>query len=387
MKYFIPTYEQCREICVANDNFIFYETKHVIDGYNISIFNYRLAMPPLFYTPVPGRTDLLAHEMRGITFVWNKDGSLFSHFLLMDKFFNLNQSTCSAYNLVKDKKIKEIAYKEDGSILSFIKLPNGKIVAKTKASFDADQAVRAQSIFDTNQSINKLVTYCLNNDIVPIFEYVSPTNRVVLKYNKTDLVLTKLRNNLTGKYLSVNDIPSEVIDGVTLVKTFDGFTLDDLIEKCETEIGYEGFVVTFEDGQMIKLKLFDYIALHNLHTEDLHREDAIIYLVIEEQIDDILGQLEDGDERKNMVLEIIDLVNHHINRRFVETNALLSLFTGDKKEFAVKYRTDPSFAFAMRVVNQNSDLVAVIKDRVLKDTFLLGEARKWIENEKQFIIN
>lgn len=48
MKYFIPTYEQCRAICDANDNFIFYETKHVIDGYNVSIFNYRLAQPKDF---------------------------------------------------------------------------------------------------------------------------------------------------------------------------------------------------------------------------------------------------------------------------------------------------------------------------------------------------
>ena len=105
MKYFIPTYAQCREICDANDNFTFFETKHVIDGYKISIFSYRLAMPTLFTNPIPGRADIMAHEMRGITFVWNLDGSLFSHFLLMDKFFNLNQSECSAYSLLKDEKI------------------------------------------------------------------------------------------------------------------------------------------------------------------------------------------------------------------------------------------------------------------------------------------
>ena len=46
--YFLPTYEQCRQICDANDNFIFFECKHIVDGYNISIFNYRLAMPDDF---------------------------------------------------------------------------------------------------------------------------------------------------------------------------------------------------------------------------------------------------------------------------------------------------------------------------------------------------
>lgn len=41
--YYLPTYEECREMCDNNDNLIFYESKHVLDGYNISIFNYRLA--------------------------------------------------------------------------------------------------------------------------------------------------------------------------------------------------------------------------------------------------------------------------------------------------------------------------------------------------------
>ena len=52
--YFLPTYEDCRTICDANENFIFFETKHVIDGYDVSIFNYRLAQPKNFEEPVPG---------------------------------------------------------------------------------------------------------------------------------------------------------------------------------------------------------------------------------------------------------------------------------------------------------------------------------------------
>lgn len=383
MRYFIPTYEQCRLICDANDNFTFYETKHVIDGYNVSIFNYRLAMPPLFYNPT-SNPEILAHELRGLTFVFNSNGTLYNRFLLLDKFFNLNQSDCSAYSIVKNKKIKEITFKEDGSILSFVKLPNNKIVAKTKASFEAEQALKAQALFDERSSISKLVSWCLDNNIVPIFEYVSPTNRIVLKYAKTDLILTKLRNNLTGEYISIDTLPSEIIDGVTIVKSFSDLTLDNLIEKCETDIGYEGFVVQFEDGQMIKLKLFDYIALHNLHTEDLHREDSIIYLVINEQIDDILCQLEDGDERKTMVLEIIDVVNHHLKRVAHEVNDLLKNYTGDRKSFAITYKQHPFFFYAAKVLNGN-DLVTLIKDKVLKDTYFLGEARNWIQTEKQFI--
>ena len=324
MNYFIPTYEEAVEICKAHDNFNFYETKHVIDEYPISIFNYRLVSPDIFGNPVKDKPELKAYEMRGLCYVFQKDGSLYKRFLLMNKFFNLNQCDESSYNLLKDEKIKDITYKEDGSIISFIELPNGKVVAKTKASFESDQATRAQELFNCNVNIQKLIRWGLNNNIIIIMEFVSSSNRVVLKYTKTDLVVIKLRNNLTGEYLDTKDIPYEIIEGNTLVKKFDGLTLDDLIAKCEVDTGYEGYVVTFENGKMIKLKLAEYCALHNLHTEDLHREDSIIYLIINEQIDDIICQLEDGDERKNMVYDLIDVVNHYIFRNYKGTTELLN---------------------------------------------------------------
>jgi hypothetical protein len=53
--------------------------------------------------------------MRGICFIFNTDGSLFKRFLLLEKFFNLNQVPESMYSIVKDYKIKAISNKEDGS--------------------------------------------------------------------------------------------------------------------------------------------------------------------------------------------------------------------------------------------------------------------------------
>lgn len=381
MKYFIPTYDQCRQICDANDNFNFYETKHVIDGYNVSIFNYRLAMPPIFYRPIPN-SDITAHELRGLTFVFNTNGSLYKYFLLMDKFFNLNQHECSTYSLLKDQPIKNITYKEDGSITSFIQLPNGKVVGRSKASFESYQASEACLIYSENKSISKLVDWCFNNDLIAIFEYVSPKNRVVLQYTKTELVLIKVRNNSTGEYFDIENIPASILEGVSIVEYFDNLTLEDLIAKCETDIGYEGFVVTFQNNKMIKLKLLDYCAKHNLHTEDLHREDAIIYLIVENQIDDILCQLDKDDERRQTILDISDLVTFHLNRKFLETEQLLSNFKGNVKEFVLANRSNTNFASAMRVINQGSDLLSVIKERLLKDTFYLMNAREWIKNEK-----
>lgn len=396
MKYFIPTYEQCRAICDANDNFTFYETKHIVDGYDISIFNYRLAQPVMFYQPIKGNTEMTAHELRGLTFVWNKDGTLYNRYLLLDKFFNLNQHECSTYNLLKDQPIKEVAFKEDGSVASFVKLPNGRIIGKSKASFISDQAIEISKIYETNNYIKNLVDWCLQQDIVPVFEYVSPRNRIVLKYGKTDLILIKLRNNITGEYISIKDLPTSTLDGITIVKNIDA-TLDELIAKCETDTGYEGYVVTFDTGKMVKLKLVEYCNLHNLHTQDLHREDAIVYLIINEQIDDILCQLEDGDERKKMVFELIDLVNIYTKQECINIINLLKDFNGSKKDFAIKYyNKNEYFGIAISLVNQHMKhygdapfivddelLISYVKDKIINETKHLLQARAWVDKLKK----
>ena len=123
----LPSYQEAVLLC-NYPNSPFYETKTEVDGFPISTFNYRLAQSSDFSTPK-------SREMRGITYVFNKDGSLFNRFILLEKFFNLNQVSSSMYHVVKNYKIKFVNRKEDGSIASFIQLPNGKIIGKTKMGF------------------------------------------------------------------------------------------------------------------------------------------------------------------------------------------------------------------------------------------------------------
>ena len=100
--YFIPTYAEALEM-TAGDTPSFYESKMVVDGYNVSVFNYRLAVYNDFVTPIPSKPEVKAYEMRGLTFVFNEDGSLFNRYVLLEKFFNLNQVPESMYSVVKYK--------------------------------------------------------------------------------------------------------------------------------------------------------------------------------------------------------------------------------------------------------------------------------------------
>lgn len=408
--YYLPSYQECREICDAHDNFLFYETKHNVDGYDISIFNYRLAHFDQFENPIVEK-DIKAYELRGLTFVWNKDGSLYKRFLLLDKFFNVEQTPCSAYSVLKTYKIKNIFNKEDGSIASFVRLPNGKAIGKSKASFESDQAIAIQKIYDEDERIKEYVDFCLSQDIIPIFEYVSPKNRIVLPYANTELILLRLRDNNTGEYIDVDDHKTH-LDGITVAESYDDLGLDDLIELAKVEEDKEGWIVQFENGKMAKIKTGWYCDRHKLFTDELNRENIVIKMILDETIDDAIAQL-NSDNRSNLAVNgegdnvdevvsginhIINIVNFKMSQMMNDVEELVSNYDGDykvevekeeinfyaRKHFALKFKKDKYFALAMSIINGKKDILEVIKEYIGIKTKNLEMARKWlriVENE------
>lgn len=378
--YYLPSYEECRLICDTHDNFLFYESKQVEQGYNISIFNYRLATYQNFENPVLDRPDLKGYELRGLTFVFNTDGNLYKRYLLLDKFFNLEQTPCSMYSVVKDYKIKNIFNKEDGSIASFIRLPNGKVLGRSKTSFESDQAIEIQKIYDEDPNIKQFVDFCMDNDIVPIFEFVSPQNRIVVPYANTELILLRMRDNQTGEYLNINDYAHK-LDGISVAESIDGHTLDSIREVVIKMIGKEGVIVQFENGKMIKMKSPWYNERHRLYTQDLNRENTLIGLIIDETIDDVLSQIEEPT-KKAEIDKTIEIVNQEMSRMSHEVDKLMKNYSGDRKEFAIKFNNHPLFPIVIGMIS-GKDKIDLIKQKIKKDTSSLLQAREWFKKAKE----
>ena len=362
MFHYLPSYQDCVEICQKSDG-LFYESKFNIDGYNASIFNYRLSSYNDF-------VNYNAFELRGITFVFNLDGSLYKRFLLMEKFFNVNENESSLFDTIKNKKVKSVYLKEDGSIISFVELPNGKIVAKSKMSFESEQAIMAQNLFETNLNINEFVKDCLSKDLTPIFEYVGPMNRVVVKYDNSDLVLLRLRDNKTGNYLS--------IDGYDLSRPMSfKFSLNDLISLKTSLEGIEGWIVEFVDGQKVKIKTDWYHSLHRIFTDYSNREDYLIDMILDEKIDDVLSVLDYGSENRNFVEKVLDTTNKKLLEISNEIDRVLSTYNGDKKLFALEYKDHKLFGIMTQIIS-GKDKMEVIKYFIKKVTYRLSGAREWL---------
>ena len=385
MKRYLLSYDEAVALTLGVDA-PFYESKFVVEGYEVSIFNYRLAN----YSDFASNS---AFEMRGLTFVFNEDGSLFNRYLLLHKFFNLNQVEETQYSLIKDLEIKSIYNKEDGSVASFVRLPNGSVLGKSKMSFESDQAAGMNRLYKSNADLKRFVDWSLDKNYVAVFEYVAPNNRIVLRYLDEELILLRLRDNKTGEYLDLSKFSKEI--GSLKVAPFDVASLDELVELSHTIEDKEGWIIEFSNGLFIKVKTAWYVSLHGLLTDDLYREHLLVRYVLDEKIDDVLGQVpEEEVEAHARIEKIIAVVKHAVSEKVKDINNSYDLFleggvgkdwTGDlrlqlmRKTFALKYKKERNFGYVMSLSKGNADVYDLAKDWVSDQTRKLKVAREFLK--------
>lgn len=425
MKINLPTRERCQEI--VNTTEAFYCTQRNIYGYNVELYDYRLASFGDFVN-----ND--AWELRGLCFIQDENGNWHRN-ILMNKFFNIDESKmeyvklfskatgelvydgsdvskeyiskdAQAANLykqeryiksswmledIRDKEIVRIQDKRDGSAISFVKFPNGTVKAKSKMSFESPQALAADDFYWSDKQsyytgIAKFVDYCFYKGLVPIFEYTSPFNQIVLNYNDSELRVIQIRESVTGRYLTSEEM--DIVLSQTTAKKADEIKLmtwDELLEKQETEEGIEGWVVTLADSQIIKVKTKQYFQLHGLTTEGT-RENLLIETILDDRIDDVISLIPDG-EKKEFMIDTVEKVQHKFNHLVVEYKNLRGLyynkFNEDRKEFALKYKEHELFGYVMKKLNASFRDVEQVAERGVKD-YILNKTRT-LRGAKEFL--
>lgn len=246
----IPTYKNCLDIVNNNPDRYFYENKYSINDYNISIFCYRYATYNNFLLPIIDKPKVKALELKGLSFIFDDNGKIFNHHLMLHKFWEIDQYPHCRYELFKDKKIKNVTVKEDGIMFTFVKLPDNTIMSQCKKGFFLDTNDYVNKYLE-NKHYCKFVNFCLSNNIQPIFELINNDFKNRVQYDDNKLLLIKLRNNKTGKYLNFNDVDTTNIETVNHIK-FN--SLDDVILSVKNKENFEGYVVQFDDDSMLKLK-------------------------------------------------------------------------------------------------------------------------------------
>ena len=374
--FYLPTRDECQALTQTSE--AFYCTSTIVEDQVVEMYDYRLAGYTDFF-PEDGNNWT---ELRGLTFVQQEDGS-WERNILLQKFFNINQTIDWMYDDIKDKTLTRIQNKEDGSVISFVEFANGKVRAKSKMSFTSPQAVMAQEVYNNNEALRSAIEYSFQMGATMIFELVSPENQIVLEYQNTELRLLQVREH-DGRYHPSPNLIAEK-EGLAYAEAFAHKTLDDLLALKETsQANIEGWVVTFDDGQMAKIKTDKYLQLHGLIGPDAFRENLLVQTILDGNIDDVISALVPGI-KKDKLIAVTAKVEHQFNTLVKEFFALSHMYVNDynsdRKEFAIAYKAHRMFAGFMKAIHTTSEANAerAARDYILKQCKTLSSAQKYLK--------
>ena len=136
---------------------------------------------------------------------------------------------------------------------------------------------------------------------------------------------------------------------------------------------------------MIKIKTEWYYNNHRLLTELLNREDAIIEMLINETLDDVISQLDPVNDIEHIkwIKDIEAKIIKYIQIRTVEITELVNLYNtsfgrNNHKQFALEYKHHKDFYFTMQVI-YGYPLYDIMKQYILKTTYRLRDAQNFLE--------
>jgi hypothetical protein len=128
------------------------------------------------------------------------------------------------------------------------------------------------------------------------------------------------------------------------------------------------------------------MALHGLLTDDIYKENIIISYILDDKIDDILGQIpEDEKEAHQRINKIIEVVKRAISDKTQDLNISYKLFVDmekNRKEYALKYRgKEPNFGYVMAMA-KGIDPYDLSKNWISDNTKRLMMAREWLKKRE-----
>lgn len=271
------------------------------------------------------------------------------------KFFNYSEHAQDFLPDVPVGEDFEIFEKADGSLGILYSCDYGHRIA-SRGSFTSEQSVRATTIFQEKYS------HCrFDPNITYLFEIIYPENRIVVDYGETeDLILLAMIDTESGMDLP---LPDQSSVPYPVVKTWkDGTSLESLME--EKVDNFEGWVIRFESGLRVKVKLEEYVRIHRIVTNLNNRRvwealstDIPLDLWLESVPDEFYSwALGVAKDLKDKFKELESLVT----RRFREIENSFGDESWSRKDFALKARNTSEISailFAMLDCRPYSDMI------------------------------
>lgn len=333
MEYNFPQINHIDDVLphLDDDNFIVAKK----EGY--TVINYILPDNTTF-PPVKTVGDAIRRECRGIIF--DADGFISAR--RYHKFFNCGEREETLIQNINWELPHVILEKLDGSMVTPFQLVDGTILWGTKMGA-TDVAAPVTDFVSKNQKYTDFANRAFASGTTPIFEWLSPQQRIVLGYSEDQLILTAIRGTVSGWYMPYEAMVQVAKKyDIPVVQTRFKYQLGDTTVKPEHFLelfnemeNEEGVVVRFETGHQIKVKCEWYVRIHK-NKELVSSEKNLVELIVNQQLDDVIPFLMEADREK--VLKYQDDFLFEIKYKAVNVDEeFYALRTANitRKEFAV----------------------------------------------------
>src|SRR6056297_866292 len=302
MNYEFPIIERLEDVLPAvkgRDEFIVAERDHY------KVVNYNVGYEDTFTIDENDLMEnhgrmipkgVMRRELRGVIFY--PDGRIMSR--PFQKFFNVGEREETQLHNIDMSRPHVIMEKMDGSMIRPI-MVDGKVRLATKMGM-TDTSIHAEQVLEANtgehfEEIKAFLEGLVLDGVTPLFEFISPDNRIVIEYDRSELVLLALRQNLTGNYMEFKGAKGQkltkLFSTVPLYGSVDGSFADYIARQREAE-GREGDIIRFADGHMLKIKNDWYVRIHKVK-DKIRTDRHILSLVLENEIDDVMPHLDERD--------------------------------------------------------------------------------------------
>lgn len=263
---------------------------------NYIIFNYGFNSGLETFPNDGSEESQILRECRGLTF----DESGIVRARKYHKFFNIGEREETNIENIDMSKPHYLLKKLDGSLIT----PwfNGEYLTFHTKNGETDISKTVNNFIKNHENLEGYYNFCFfawSKGMTPIFEWMSNKNRIVVAQPEDNLVLTGLRINDCGEYISYPSMKMMAENyGVPVVEAVSSTQdLNEIIRIAKSLDNEEGFVITFDDGSRYKVKSDWYVNLHRAKS-DLMCERKVLNTILLGSDDDLVPSMDEEDKKR-----------------------------------------------------------------------------------------
>lgn len=313
-----------------------------LEDLGIQVSRYNNGYLKLNYTIFSPKNNPVVEECRGLVLL-ERNGEYEVITRPFKRFYNYGEA--GTENTFSFSGV-EVYEKADGSMVTLSWSPlDNRFVFGTRGMVYAEGPIEGSFVFKSfeeailnaarlnNEKLRRLEMVFENyKDRTFMFEYIGPENKIVTRYEESQLVLLAVVKN-TGEELNVEDylpVFLEVGMNVRLPVKYKINTLEEILDLVSKFKNLEeGVIVKNKEGNRVKIKSSLYVKAHKMKGNN--SKNNLLEIVIDGEDEEFLAYFpETRDEIQHIKSKLYEVLNEA--ERVMELNSHL---INDKREFGV----------------------------------------------------